>query len=235
MINSSSKVYDKVYRNELKFYVDYNDYRRLTYELSSVLKLDNNAGSSGEYWIRSLYFDDINNNDYYNKMMGSKDRKKIRLRIYDVSQGNVKLEIKNKYSEYMLKEGVILDREDAKQLINGNKDVLLKYDNKTANKVYYYMSKNYYHPKVIVDYKREAYVSDVQNLRITFDKDIRSCVTNFDIFDENLNTLPIFDEKKIVMEVKFNKFLPSVIKKMIASVKSDKSAISKYCMSRNIF
>ncbi|WDV44260.1 polyphosphate polymerase domain-containing protein [Clostridiaceae bacterium M8S5] len=224
----------KTYRNEIKFYIEMNEYKKLSEIFKSILNLDKNANENGEYWIRSLYFDSLYNSDYYDKMMGTENRKKIRLRIYDVNCQNVKLEIKNKYNSYMLKESVTISKSDATELTKGNKEVLLKYNNQIANKVYYYMSKDFYRPKVLVDYKREAYISEVQNVRITFDKDIRSTISDFDIFSNKINSIPIFEHKTMVMEVKFNRFLPSIIKSVLSNIKSDKSAISKYCMSRNI-
>ncbi|WP_066506487.1 polyphosphate polymerase domain-containing protein [Abyssisolibacter fermentans] len=235
MMKNDKQIYNRVYRNEIKFYIDNHGYMHLSKLLSKTLSLDKNSGSNNEYWIRSLYFDSMYDRDYFDKVVGSQNRKKIRLRIYDIAQEKVKLEIKNKFDQYMLKESVTIGRQDAIDLIKGNKEVLLKYNNKTANRVYYFMNKEFYQPKVIVDYKREAYTCPVQDIRITFDKDIRTTITDFNIFDDKLNTIPIFKQHTMVMEVKYNRFLPDWIKDMLSNINGDKCAISKYCLSRNIF
>ena len=51
------------------------------------------------YFIRSLYFDTINNKAFYEKMEGIEERKKYRLRIYDTKDKNVKFEIKKRINK----------------------------------------------------------------------------------------------------------------------------------------
>ena len=92
----------------------------------SVLTPDPNNRENG-YTIRSLYFDSINDDDYYAKAGGEEVRKKIRLRIYDTKTQSVKLEIKRKININQIKETATISREDAIKLINKDYSVLLKY------------------------------------------------------------------------------------------------------------
>lgn len=225
----------KVYRNELKYFISFKDYLFLKNKLQRFMHKDAYSGTKEGYFIRSLYFDTLYNTDYYDKMFGTKDRKKIRLRIYDVNQEKVKVEIKNKFNDYMLKETASIYREDATELIRGNKEVLLDYNDSVLNKVYYFMSKDYYRPTVLIDYEREAYMYPIQNIRITIDKNVRASITNFDIFNPSLNLIPAFEEQTLVLEVKFNRLLPDWIKETLSQCGAAKSAISKYCIGRWIF
>ncbi len=222
----------KVYRHELKYFISFSNQRILGDILANTLVLDPNAGPDTDYWIRSLYFDTIENEDFYDKEIGIPNRKKIRLRIYNVNQKKVKLEIKNKYSQYMLKETASMSREDAEQLIEGNKEVLLKTGNPTLNRVYYLMSQSFYRPAILVDYEREAYIGPIQDIRITFDKNIRVNNFDFDIFNEHINMQPIFDEPTMVVEVKFNHFMPTWLTDILGTFHSERYAISKYCLGR---
>lgn len=225
----------KVYRNELKYFINKNEYMYLRNILKTTLARDSYGNDSGDYWIRSLYFDTPYKKDYYDKVIGVKDRKKLRLRIYDVNDKNIKMEIKNRYDQYMLKETAVISKEDAMELIKGNSEVILKYGNSTLNKVYYIMNENYYSPNIIIDYEREAYTSPVDSIRITFDKNIRANNIDYDIFNENINTLNIFQEERIVLEVKYNKMIPKWIRQILSSCSSEKSSISKYCLSQYFF
>lgn len=57
----------KKFRHELKYYINYNDYISVRNRIKYVLKLDQNADESGEYFIRSLYYDDIYDSALYEK------------------------------------------------------------------------------------------------------------------------------------------------------------------------
>ena len=223
----------KVYRNELKYYISYNDYLCLRNIFRKIMQRDKYSNEDNEYFIRSLYFDTLLNDDYYDKIVGVMNRKKIRLRIYDVEQKKVKIEIKNKFSKYMLKETTLINREDTIELISGNREVLLKYDD-VAHRVYYFMSKDYYKPSVIIDYEREAYAYPLEDIRITFDKNIRANGVNFNIFNDDLSMNRVLNGKSMVLEVKYNRILPKWIRKTLARISGDKVAISKYCLGREL-
>jgi SPX domain protein involved in polyphosphate accumulation len=225
------------YRHELKYYigiVSFGDYQVLSGAFTRAMLIDPHSDEQKQYWIRSLYFDTPENDDYYEKVSGLFRRKKIRLRIYDMDQPDAKIEIKNRVRNFVFKESATLPREDAMELINGNKEVLLKSNDPTLNNVYYYMSKDLYRPVVLVDYEREAYVLPSEDIRITFDKNIRGSGVDFDLFSHAVHMTPAFDEETIVMEVKFKEFLPDWIRSILNIYMGEPHPISKYCFSRII-
>ncbi|WCM69855.1 VTC domain-containing protein [Clostridium perfringens] len=67
-----------VNRRELKYVISEFDYYKLENLLKKILIPDKNNGSYG-YSIRSLYFDSIDNCDYYAKLGGEEVRKKLDL------------------------------------------------------------------------------------------------------------------------------------------------------------
>ncbi|MBP3817035.1 MAG: polyphosphate polymerase domain-containing protein [Butyrivibrio sp.] len=222
-----------VYRSEWKFYISLSEYYYLKSMLELVMTPDPNMGDRGEYYIRSLYFDSVDNMDYMTKMAGVENRKKIRLRIYDTSDDNVKLEVKNRYNSYMLKESLVIPKPDALCLINGEFEVLDKYEKKTAKKVRNLMENYIYSPKTIVDYEREAFIYPEHNVRVTFDKNIRGAASD-SLFDPCLGMTPLLREPVMVLEVKYNQVLPRFIKDAISSGRLLNSSISKYCMAREL-
>ncbi len=90
----------KTFRHEIKYIISYSEFLYLRKKLDDLLEIDRNQLG---YMIRSMYFDSINDDDYYEKLSGEVNRKKIRLRIYDKEGGLVKLEIKQKYDIHQLK------------------------------------------------------------------------------------------------------------------------------------
>lgn len=83
------------YRNELKFFVNIHQYQIIRQRLRNLVTYDQHAGLGGEYHIRSLYFDDINNKALYEKLAGVRDRVKYRIRIYNVTDDTIHFEKKS--------------------------------------------------------------------------------------------------------------------------------------------
>lgn len=223
------------YRYELKYFVgivSLGYYQFLSDAFAKTLHVDPHCNAKCEYSIRSLYFDTPENDDYYEKLSGISRRKKIRLRIYDVCQQNTKVEIKNKINQLVFKESATISKEDAVELIRGNNDVLLKTDNPTLNNVYYLMLKDLYRPVALVDYEREAYIVPTEDIRITFDKNIRISSVEFDLYKKGVHMYPIFNEETVVMEIKYKDFLPDWIRGILKYHTCERYAISKYCFSR---
>ena len=219
----------KTFRHEYKYIIPYEEMLSLRSKFDNLLDIDR---SYNGYMIRSLYFDSVNDDDYYDKLGGELIRKKIRLRIYDPNSDFVKLEIKGKNDFHQLKESLIINKDDAKQLINGNYAVLLKYEDDLAKKLYTIMTIGYYRPKTIIEYNRIAYMTKTTT-RITFDFDIKNSNDFQGFFKENINFLKLTDGKDVVLEVKFDRFLEPHVSKVLTSYVSRGQSVSKYVMGRN--
>lgn len=223
----------KVLRQEKKFLINNIDYYKHSALFKQVLIEDEHNGYNG-YMVRSLYFDTINDQDYYEKLAGVEKRKKIRLRVYNPKDQFAYLEIKAKEGMYQNKRSLKVAKVDAQELIKGNYSVLLKYDSPFARECYCYMYKQNYRPKTVVEYRRKAFIAKENNIRLTFDSDIRSSETNFNIFDENLLLYPVFTASSVILEVKFNGFLLSYIKDLLDNVQKSELSVSKYCLARKV-
>lgn len=223
----------KVYRHELKFLLSKIEYEYLKCLLASTMNLDKHAQLENDYYIRSLYFDTITESDYTSKIIGISERRKIRLRIYSLETSNVKLEVKNKRGDFSVKETITINREDAQELSMQNYEVLLNYHDEISGKVYNSFVHNYYTPKVIVDYDREAYMLPVEDIRITFDKKVRAAHTT-DLFCESIPMHYILPEQQVILEVKYNRYIPKHICDIISGTCMQRMSISKYCMAREL-
>lgn len=222
----------EVLRCENKYLLNYEKYLTSRHYFSQILHPDIHNGING-YVIRSLYFDTVNDDDYYNKIDGLELRRKIRLRIYSLKDDFAYLEMKQKQGNYQQKKSLKLSKSDALELINLNYDVLLNYDEEFAKEMHGLMSHYHYVPKTINQYRRVAYVVEENSIRLTFDSEIRATESCFDLFDENLVLNPVFDPNFVVFEVKYNGFLLSYVKDVINSVDRIQTPISKYCLGRS--
>ena len=222
----------KKYRHEHKYYICQADHEIISRRLSLSMERDRYADENGEYFIRSLYFDDANDSAFRDKLDGVDSRDKYRLRTYNLTDKTIKLEKKHKDGQYIQKSSISLSRREADDLIAGKYGFLLSRPEPFAREMFAAFTTRQLRPKVIVDYVREAYVFPVQDVRVTFDKEIRTGFRNTDIFDAELPTYPVLRSGDMVMEVKFNLYLPTYIRSLIQLPAEVRSAVSKYCICR---
>jgi hypothetical protein len=222
---------NKVYREEKKFLMNVEDFRRLSHHFSHFMMQDEHNGATG-YRIRSLYFDTEGDGDYFGKLDGLELRRKIRLRVYDPSADFAMLEMKQKQGSYQLKRSLRITREDAERLIRCDYTPLLSYNDDFAVECYALMQSELYRPKTVVEYNRLAFIAKENKTRITFDSNIVATETNFDLFSPALNMNPVFDKFFVVLEVKFNGFLLDYIRQFINSINKSELSVSKYALGR---
>lgn len=220
-----------VLREEKKFLISIADYTRLKGTLEGFMIQDAHNGANG-YMIRSLYFDTPFDDDYFEKQAGIENRRKIRLRIYDPGHDYAMLEMKQKQGAKQMKRSLRVTREDAMRLIACDYTPLLKYSEPFAQELYAYMQMKVYRPKTIVQYNRKAFIAKENKIRVTFDNQIVSTESCFDLFDAHLNMNPVLDPYDVVLEVKFNGFLLSYIKDMINATDKSELSVSKYVLAR---
>jgi hypothetical protein len=220
-------------RHELKYYLSDIQTERLLRQLACFMDLDPNCRSLSGYRVRSLYFDSIDDECLYEKQSGFLQRKKFRLRIYgDDETQRVNFEIKNKNGQLVKKESVTLNRDEAREICAGNHAVLLDKRDPVADQIYTVFASGAYRPKVIVEYRRVAFVMPFSNIRITFDQNLRSNINHLDLFSGTRDTMPVILDGRQILEVKYDHFFPDHLKRMLASVSAERMAISKYAMAR---
>jgi hypothetical protein len=219
-------------RHELKYYIHPHEYVGLRSRLRALLPLDRHSVSDEGYHIRSLYFDDVRESALYDKLNGYFQRKKYRIRIYNVSDRIIRLERKSKWNEYVLKESAALTRGQVYRLLEGDIDWLADEGQRLLTDFYRDLKEGAMKPSVIVDYIREAYVDEPTNTRITFDKQLAAGLHSFDLFDPNLATWEAIQGPRMIMEVKFHRFLPGTIRSLAQVSAHQRSTISKYVLCK---
>lgn len=215
-----------MYRHELKFIINKAYSEMLKNQLALIMDVDENS-IDNTYFIRSLYFDDIDNSAYYEKVDGVEKRKKYRIRIYNLDDSFIRLERKDKDRDLTHKEQTRITKEIYTKIINNDLDDIDLSNNLLKEFITYIKTKGL-KPAVIVDYNRLAYTYPLFDTRITFDENIKSGRFNYDLFGEcqTYNVL----EDEVVLEVKFNEMLPNHIARVIMNIPSVRQAISKYAL-----
>ncbi|MBJ7551004.1 polyphosphate polymerase domain-containing protein [Marinomonas ostreistagni] len=222
----------KVQRHEVKYYISYADYEYARHLLATLMQRDPHQKDERGYFIRSLYFDDDYDTSVEEKLDGIEHRDKYRLRTYDPTLDWVKLERKRKHNQFVNKSSVRLSKAEALQMIDGDVDFLLEKDSQSARSIYFDLKRKFIRPKVIVDYDREVYMLDYNEIRVTFDKNIRVNTSDLDLFNPDLETQTLQRPDTIIMEVKFNTCLPSWFPTLLKFDGTTAMAISKYCQGR---
>ncbi len=224
----------KAYRHELKYIITEGEHRLLSARLKACLKQDYYAGKNGgEYFIRSLYFDDPFDTAVSEKADGVNSRDKFRIRIYNLSDAAIKLERKHKEGPYIKKDSVSLSRAECDAIVSGDYACLLKREEPYAKQFYGIFVSRHMRPKVIVDYTREPYVFPYQDVRVTFDKNIRTAMRQTDLFSPDLPTYPVWNLKNcMILEVKFNESLPLYVQELVQLDACQHTAASKYVFCR---
>lgn len=220
------------YRHEIKHYINIADYLSIRNRLKHIMSPDKNSDGNREYKIRSLYFDNLQDKVLMEKLNGLKHREKFRIRFYNDNASFIRLEKKIKNNNLCAKFSEKISKEQCISILNGDID-FLKYSGKELFiELYTKMKEELLKPRVIVDYTREAYIYKAGNVRITFDKSIRTGLYGKNLFDENLPTVAPIDNRVIVLEVKYDEYLPQIIQDIIQTNNRRPTAISKYAASR---
>ena len=214
-------------RHELKYYINENVYHVLRERLQKVVYTDEKG-----YLISSIYFDDIYHSAVEEKVAGTRFRKKFRIRSYGLDDSLIRLECKSKFNEYISKTSAKLSRAEYDQIMRGDYSFLLERKEPVCQELYCYHKTKLMKPVVVVEYKREAYVYPLGNVRITFDKDIAASGTTVDMFSDNYCTNKVLPNDIMVLEVKYDDYIPRHILQILQTAMTDRCAISKYVMCR---
>jgi SPX domain protein involved in polyphosphate accumulation len=228
------------FRNEKKYLVPTNKLENIRKRLDTFVQPDyfgeQNDGFP-EYTVRSIYFDSFQKNAYQEKVDGIKERKKLRIRAYgDYYNGcKVFLEIKRKVEYMVIKNRAFVSYDQIENiLLFGNiEDYFSEKDRKQIDdgiRFLFNLKKYNQNPTNLIVYEREAYFGKFnKDVRITFDKNIRSMNNPLlsDLFNET-NLKPLW-KNKFILEIKyFSGIMPIWLRSIVQEFKLKNESLSKY-------
>jgi len=219
-------------RREIKQAISYPDYALLKSKLRHVMQLDKHAGMNGKYLIRSTYFDNFANKVLNEKKEGYINRDKYRVRIYDKSSAIINLERKSKRNNLTYKSKCAISQKEYEKMRSGETSWMEEDQRPLIRDLYQEMKYNQLKPVTVVDYEREAYIYAHGNVRITFDSKVQSSLRNTDMFNTKLPMVDVLEPNLVILEVKYDDYLPDMIKYLLQSVDTRAEAYSKYQLSR---
>ena len=217
-------------RHEWKHEISFSDMITLRQRLRAVARTDTHT-KDGTYFIRSLYFDDLSDRALREKLDGVNYREKFRLRCYNHDTSFIRLEKKVKRNGLGYKESAAVTAEEVRALLAGDLDWMRNDPRAVVAELYVEMVTRGLRPRTIVDYTREPFIYEPGNVRVTLDYDIRTGLNCTDFLDPDCVTVPAGDAP-IILEVKWDEFLPGVIRDAVQLRGRRTAAFSKYAACR---
>ena len=218
------------YRHEWKHELNYADLLVLRQRLRAVMQADPHA-VNGKYTIRSLYFDDARDTALREKIDGVNRREKFRIRYYNGDTSLIHLEKKSRQNGLGSKQSALLSPAEAQSIADGDWAWMPAADRGLVRELYSKMKTRGLRPKTIVDYTREPFVYAPGNVRVTLDYNIRTGLGCTDLLNPNCVTIPAGDAP-ILLEVKWDAFLPDIIRDAVSLPGRRVTAFSKYAQCR---
>lgn len=217
-------------RHEWKFEINYGDLLVLRQRLDAVLARDVHT-KNGVYAVRSLYFDNLRDKVLKEKVDGVNHREKFRIRYYNQDTSWIHLEKKSKTGNLSIKTAAPLTRAEVEKLLCGSVDWMLNHPTDLVKELYAKMQSQCLKPKAVVDYIRIPYVYRPGNVRVTLDYDIRMGTDCRNFLNQDCVTLPVRDGP-IILEVKWDEFLPAIVRDAVALSARGAGSFSKYASCR---
>ena len=218
------------FRHEWKIEITPADRIAIRQRMSAVAKPDKHA-KDGKYLIRSLYFDNAADKALHEKNDGVNLREKFRIRYYNGDTSVIHLEKKSKINGLCNKLSAPLNAEEAQRIVDGELDWMAADSRALVRELYAKMRSQGLRPKTIVDYDREPFVFGPGNVRVTLDYNIRTGLDCTDFLNVNCVTVPA-GSATIVLEVKWDAYLPNIIRDAVQLPGRRAGAFSKYAQCR---
>ncbi|MBR4168994.1 MAG: polyphosphate polymerase domain-containing protein [Lachnospiraceae bacterium] len=214
------------FRHECKHEISYSDMIAIRQRMRAVAAADPHA-VDGKYRIRSLYFDTPEDKALIEKQSGISRRQKFRIRYYNGDTSFIHLEKKSKAGGLGTKVQAVLTYAQAQAIVDGNTDWMMESDDPLIRELYTHMKSERLQPKTIVDYTREPFVFGPGHVRVTLDYNIRSGLGCLDFLNPDCITVPAADNI-CILEVKWDNYLPDIIRDAVHLPHARTEAFSKY-------
>lgn len=221
-----------MFRVEDKYICTKRELALLRARMEGVLRSDDNQKSNVGYTVTSVYFDDLVDSHLRDTIDGVSQRQKYRIRIYNRSLDVIKLEVKCKRYNRVMKQSCQISEEQMKMLFRGN--CIETKDMSADNPIVLFnlaIRNRGLRPKVIVEYDRKAYVFSSGNVRITLDQNLRAG-TQIENFGKTGVVMNHIKEMENVLEIKYDEFLPGFIAQLLEIGNMNQSSYSKYRICR---
>lgn len=217
------------FRHELKYRIGYVQYIELRNRLREVMQSDLHTDADGRYLIRSIYFDNYMDKALREKTDGVPVREKFRIRYYNDDFSYLTLEKKIKDNDLCMKIDAQITEKECRELLEGTTEWMREHSSPLVQELYAKMHYQMLRPRVLVSYVREPYIYRAGNVRITFDSHIRTTLYHRNFLEERVVDIDTAAKPQdMILEVKYDAFLPEIIRRLIQTNSLRQAAFSKY-------
>jgi SPX domain protein involved in polyphosphate accumulation len=192
------------------------------------------------YIVRSLYFDNAEADNYYEKIDGIKTRRKFRIRTYGTKADEdlpIFLEEKGRHNNRTYKQRIRIRAEDLKIAQNPSRSIELLelYPNVSLVEGFIYdIERRRLKPRVLVDYLRRPYSSPYDmNFRITFDGALSASAVD-SLYPSDTAPRYLSNAGWTILEVKFFRRIPAWFHRILQAHSMTRLSISKFCKGMEI-
>ena len=211
-------------RVEKKYLLNDETYHKLMESMLAHIKAD----EYGCHTICNIYYDTESSELIRNSIQKPPYKEKLRLRSYGIpnKESTVFLEIKKKYKGTVYKRRISITLGEAEAFLKQGKKP--EEDSQILREIDYFISFYHTEPKLYLAYDRIAYVGiEDENIRITFDKNIRSRTSSLRLDAGDMGEL-LLDESYHLMEIKVPSAMPVWMVKILSDLEVYPTSFSKY-------
>ena len=227
-------------RYEFKYFMNSKISNDIFNQSLNFMNIDSYAlkKKNHRYLVRSLYFDNDEYSNFFEKVDGVKVRKKFRLRSYDKdfsSKNPVFFEMKGRAQDRVIKKRILIDKKDIKyfETLNNLDELYKKYKNDSLIEDFIYdVKKKNIKPKIMIDYNRQPLINKFGlYFRLTFDSDLITTKTNHLFENKKRFKFPLeYKPGNSILEVKFERSIPAWFHRIIQSHHLNRRSISKFVL-----
>jgi len=193
----------------------------------------NNFKGLGRYKVASIYLDNHELRNYFDKVNGLPRRLKTRVRFYPQSadENFCNVEFKYKFCDKSIKRKTVVDQKQIQNLFSHGRRVYFCHQNRVLADFAQHIHINNLKPVIRIDYLRYAFFGkDNPSLRLTIDTDVRCCRYRADFWSCR-PYIPAIPEGLFILEVKTKDSYPYWLSSLLSKYGLKRIAISKYVCS----
>lgn len=219
------------WRHEFKYSINQADDQIVSSRLRQLFPHDPHAKADGSYRVNSLYFDTPNDKGLRQKIDGVSEREKFRIRYYNDDLSFIRLEKKVKKARMNAKFSSPLTKEEVAAVLQGEMGFLLTSNDELKIEFYSKLKGQLLEPKTIVSYDREAFLFGPGNVRVTIDRNLKTTLNPAHFLNPYTKLMDV-EREFTIFEVKYDEFLPEIVKMAVQIPNRRARENSKYALSR---
>jgi hypothetical protein len=217
-------------RYELKYLLQVRQAHAVLDTLAPYVRRDQNAGTDGFYKIASLYLDSPGFDAYWEKQDGEKFRRKVRVRTYGAGASHAFIEIKQRHNLGVAKRRTKLPVAEAERTVQELCGGRHRPGDAVLDEAFVLAKRERLRPVVVVSYNRAAFFdARRRDLRITLDRNMKWRSHDLSIQGDPTRGKWFLPPDWCILEVKFDRVLPSWLCTALNRHDLKLERISKYC------